>query len=158
LEESEALPPALRWYCAPGKVFGCSRFFAVLVDLMRTKPGLEVSLGVSATTLFIPSTFLSWVSQTSNVQQGFPFFFGSLFFCSLFHIHVDSSGMSAFQHQAGSTLAEGPATQPQTWSTGEGTEFNVRCGPNYKKNGKKALGGPCFYELVGKNYIDRALF
>ena len=61
------LPPALRWYCAPGKVFGCSRFFAVLVDLMRTKPGLEVSLGVSATTLFIPSTFLSWVSQTSAV-------------------------------------------------------------------------------------------
>jgi hypothetical protein len=53
--------------------------------------------------------------------------------------------------QAGGSLDEGKGTQ--TWSHGDGTEFQVRCGPNYKKHGKKEPSSRCFYELVGTRLL-----
>jgi hypothetical protein len=38
---------------------------------------------------------------------------------------------------------------PHTWSSCDASSFQLRCGPNYKKNQKKAPSPPAFYELVG---------
>ena len=42
----------------------------------------------------------------------------------------------------------------QTWSEIDGSEFMVRCGPDYEKNGNKAPSGPAFYDVVSVDCID----
>jgi hypothetical protein len=37
----------------------------------------------------------------------------------------------------------------QSWCVGDGSRFNVRCGPNYKKNGTKAPSAQPFYQCIG---------
>lgn len=37
----------------------------------------------------------------------------------------------------------------QSWCPSDGTQFNVRMGPNYKKTGTKAPSAPSFYQCVG---------
>jgi hypothetical protein len=45
---------------------------------------------------------------------------------------------------------------PQSWCTGDATRFNVRCGPNYKKNGTKAPSANPFYQCVGIDIFGSA--
>ena len=41
-----------------------------------------------------------------------------------------------------------------TWMTMEASEFNLRTGPNYKRNGIKAPSGQSLYELVGVDCVQ----
>lgn len=40
-----------------------------------------------------------------------------------------------------------------TWCDGDACEHAVRCGPNYKKNGKKAPSAPALYECYGVDFF-----
>ena len=59
-------------------------------------------------------------------------------------------GTTLAQHSLGAAV--GPAPQ-NTWSRGVGTSFNVRCGPNYKKNGKKAPSAEEMYETLSLDLV-----
>jgi hypothetical protein len=64
---------------------------------------------------------------------------------------------SVFAFSGGESLAAGMSLPyhdaeegvPQSWSIGDGSLFNVRCGPNYKKNGTKAPSAQPLYQCVG---------
>ena len=45
------------------------------------------------------------------------------------------------------TMTRAPR-QPHTWTACPGSAFNVRCGPNYAVNGKKAPSGAPLYDVV----------
>ena len=43
--------------------------------------------------------------------------------------------------------------QAHSWYPGDATTHVVRCGPNYKKNGKKAPSSPALYESIGVEFL-----